>query len=480
MPSSLFPPFVTTLRWRVTGLLLAIIVAAMGISGFLISDAVARAYLKEREIFLLARTNTISTAVAALSPDRGLERAALVRRYAWEAGGRVLLISTVGKVIFDSAGAGELEGVELEHLEVHQALGGTSAVRLHHLAGEGWVVYTAVPLIRNKAVQGAVLLSTPAGDILERVRAVERLILTASGVAAILAGLLGLQVAVSLTRPLDRLKRATEAMSGGDLTARAQVKGNDEVGRLGAAFNTMAARLEAVDRTRREFIANASHELRTPLSTSKVLLDSLPEDPDSDPALYREVVNDVRSEIQRLAALVNSLLELARLEEPGVTPDLRPGDLVEVARGVAGSLAPLAQARNIDIRVTADGSVAAPFDERLVFSALYNLVDNALKYSPPGGRVEVRVKFNPVSRTGLSGWARVEVADAGPGISPELRERIFDRFVRSDEARSRAAGGAGLGLSITREIARLHHGRVGVLAGGEGGSVFYLELPASG
>ena len=303
-------------------------------------------------------------------------------------------------------------------------------------------------------------------------RSVHRLLvlLLIAGPAALLATAAGgWWLARRALAPVQRLTTQAQDIGMQRLDERLAVPPTrDELARLATTLNTMLARIEhGVDEQQR-LIADASHELRSPLAAMRTELDvSLRAD--ALPPAARAVVESTRDEVDRLSRMVDDLLTLAGADEGGLDAALETVDLMDVAAAVVGALEPLARSRSIGLRL--EGAPApGRADGRLLRQALGNLVDNAIKYSPPGATVLVRTAAD-----GDETWVRVE--DDGPGVPPELRERVFDRFFRLDASRTRATGGSGLGLAIAREIARAHHGRVWVEPRPGGGSAFCLTVP---
>jgi heavy metal sensor kinase len=242
----------------------------------------------------------------------------------------------------------------------------------------------------------------------------------------------------------------------------------DELGQLAAVFNDAFARLERSFEQLRRFTADASHELRTPLTAMRSVGEvGLRERRDA--AAYREIIGSMLEETDRLGRLVEGLLTLSRADGGNVSLKREAVDLVELARDVAGHLGVLAEEKRQSFTVEASRPVTAWADRLVIRQALINLVDNAVKYTPAGGCVRI------VVRDGRRG-PTVEVVDTGPGISPEHRDRVFDRFYRIDKARSRDFGGAGLGLSIARWAVEAHGGRIDLDSAEGRGSTFRITL----
>jgi len=229
--------------------------------------------------------------------------------------------------------------------------------------------------------------------------------------------------------------------------------------------------LRRTDLIRQEFIANVSHELRTPLASLRALAETLRDGAARDPEAGPRFLGRIVSEIDRLALLVNDLLDLSAIESGSAKMEMTPVSMSEVARDVTTKFRPVAERRDIALRLEEfDGLPEAWGDEARLVQALVNLVDNALKYTPAGGSV----RLSGHVAGDLVGLA---VTDTGLGIAPEHLPRIFERFYRVDRSRSRALGGTGLGLSIVKHIATSHGGRVEVQSVEGRGSQFTLLIP---
>ncbi len=271
--------------------------------------------------------------------------------------------------------------------------------------------------------------------------------------AGVLAGGVALAVVWILSRgtlePLREMASASEAIARGEFDTRVVENSRDEIGRLAHSFNLMAHELAQTDRVRRDLVANVSHELRTPLTSLQVKLENIA---DGIEVADAETISTMLLQTERLGRLVEQLLDLSRLEAGTVPLDRREFEIwpmLELAARESRLALPNA---NISIAVeprdlTVDG------DPERLHQVVANLVENAVRYSPPGGTIAV-----DACREG--GDIRIEVADNGPGISAAETELVFERFYRSDSARSTRDGGAGLGLAIARWIVDLHGGEI--------------------
>jgi two-component system OmpR family sensor kinase len=311
-------------------------------------------------------------------------------------------------------------------------------------------------------------------------------------VLAALAGVGAAIVRASL-RPLVEIEQTARAIAAGDLTRRVPERDpGTEVGRLGRALNTMLAQIESAfgaraaseasarrseDRMRR-FVADASHELRTPLTTIRGFAELYRQGASRDPAELDRLMRRIEDQAARMGLLVEDLLLLARLDQQRPL-DQRPVDLLALAADAVHDAHAVAPDRRIELLLGGDGggpgaALVVLGDDQRLRQVLANLVDNALRHTPAGSPVEVRV-----GTAGLDGRpaAAVEVVDHGPGLTAEQAERVFERFYRADPTRSQAAGGTGLGLSIVAALVAVHGGTVQVDSVPGRGARFRVVLP---
>lgn len=245
----------------------------------------------------------------------------------------------------------------------------------------------------------------------------------------------------------------------------------DEFGQLATVINGALERLELSFTTLRRFTADASHELRTPLTAIRSVGEvGLSEH--RDETAYREIIGSILEDTARLTATVDALLVLSRADAGRVALSVADLDLADLVREVADDLAVLAEEKHQPLAVEASRGVRVSADRATLRTAVINLVDNAIKYSPDGAPLRIVVSAGAED-------AVIEVRDAGPGIAPEHIAHVFERFYRVDEARSRAMGGAGLGLSIAKWAVEANHGRIEAESPASGGSVFRITLPRS-
>lgn len=271
-----------------------------------------------------------------------------------------------------------------------------------------------------------------------------------------------------MTHPLREMVGAAQAMARGDYSRRVTATSRDEVGELARAFNSMARELDEVDRMRRDLVANASHELRTPIGVLQAKLENIVDGVEAGDRLALEAA---LAQVERLGDLVAQLLDLSKLES-GAVPLARTWvPAAHLLGQVERELQEAAAAREVEVRATIEpASLVLDCDEQRMRQVVSNLVANAIRHTPRAGVVRVVA-------SGAGATRRIEVVDDGPGIPPDEAERVFQRFYRSDRARSADGGGAGLGLAIARWIVDLHGGRIYVDTSRRPGCRMVVELP---
>jgi two-component system OmpR family sensor kinase/two-component system sensor histidine kinase BaeS len=297
-----------------------------------------------------------------------------------------------------------------------------------------------------------------------------RSLLLVAAVTGVMGILFGVLASRNLTAPLSRLAEAAQAIGARDLSRRVEVGGSAEVREVAQAFNEMAAALEGAETLRRNLLADVAHELRTPLS---VLQGNLRAILDDVYALEKGEVARLYDETRLLSRLVNDLHELAQAEAGHLALNRQPTQLAELVGSTASAFGAAADAKGVTLNwhIPPDLPPVMADSARLT-QVLHNLLDNALRHTPAGGGIALRAGCD-------AGEVWLEVQDSGDGIAARDLPHVFDRFYRADPARSRATGGAGLGLAIVRAIVEAHGGRVSAASQGVPGqgSTFTLRLP---
>jgi signal transduction histidine kinase len=293
----------------------------------------------------------------------------------------------------------------------------------------------------------------------------------AGAAAAALALVMARWLARGMTQPLRDMARAARRMETGDYSVRVDTASRDEVGQLAAAFNNMSAELESVERLRRDLVANVSHELKTPISALRAHLENLLDGVERpDPETLQVMLN----QSERLGRLIDQLLDLSRIESGELRLNRTAVALHALVREVLSEIEVARADRGVRVRDTVpDDLPAVHVDPERVHQVLFNLLDNAVRFTPAGGEVTVAAHR-------VNGSCEIAVIDTGPGIAAEHLPRLFERFYRADASRSRGDGGTGIGLAIARSVVEAHGGRIRAESRVGRGSVFTFDLPVAG
>lgn len=379
------------------------------------------------------------------------------------------IFSPAGRVTIQSPNV-RRQDVPLSRTALEAALAGQATFESARLKGESPIRLLSVPIRRGALLVNIVQVGTslqPVDHTLHRILAVF-LVAAPFALLAALAG--GWFLAGQALRPVEAITAAAERIAGGDLSQRLTIPSSqDEIGRLAATFNTMIARLDASFQQVRRFSADASHELRTPLTVMRGETELALRRPRSAED-YRLVLESSLEEIDRLSRIVDDLLFLSRADLGQVPVRSAPVRLDTLLLDIQQQASVLGQDRQIRVTVGRLEPATVLGDELRLRELLLNLVDNAVTYSKPGETVDLQLTQDRHE-------ARLTVADSGIGIPPEEQARIFDRFYRTDAARSHSKKGTGLGLAICQWIADIHKGRIQVQSAAGAGSRFTVILP---
>lgn len=310
--------------------------------------------------------------------------------------------------------------------------------------------------------------------IWDRIRELLAAALLALPIALAAAAFAGYGLARRALSPLTEMARQAEAITAERLHERLPAgEADDELAHLALVFNGMLTRLQAAFEQLRRFTSDASHELRTPLAAIRSI-GEVGLQKDASREEYRDIVGSMLEEVNRLTDLTDQLLTIARADAGHLRLQVSRFSALELAREAAGVLEVLADEKSQILVVSGDERAMIEGDRLLLRQTLINILHNAVKFSPQGGEILARVRLNSQVKT------LVEIRDSGPGLSPEDRGKIFDRFYRIDKARSRDRGGAGLGLSIAKWVVEANGGTISVESEPGAGCLFKIELPAAG
>jgi len=403
-------------------------------------------------------------------------------------GGRLLVVDMDGKVQFDTFD--ERCGTRLALSEVHTLLRGEleSDYGFHMAGADGtqqswladsltgrgearmWVGCFASALFSGERRVGALVMITSVQDTVNSLTSMRDRMLRIFGAALAVVLVLAGFISRIVTKPVKELSAGIERMTAGDYQHRVHVPGKGEMAQLAAAFNQMSEQVHHLDEARNQFVSNASHELKTPMATMKILVESMLYQDDMPGELRSEFLTDINKEIDRLSSVVSDLLTLVHIDSHKLKLRRETMLFADTVKESVKRLAPLAAKRGQELTVDAGDPCEMFADPGKLAQVCYNIIENAIKYTPDGGKISVTL-----CRMGRD--AVLEIADTGVGIPQEDVAHVFDRFYRVDKARSRDTGGTGLGLSIVQQIVRLHAGSVTVASEQGKGTTFTVQLP---
>ena len=402
----------------------------------------------------------------------------LVEWYADDAGSRVTILDARGVVIADSHYPPGQVANQANRPEVEAAL---QLSEQHDIRSDEFIdvetLFAAAPIQLGNNLLGVVRLARPMSEILEPIRKMVANLIAATLVATLLVMILAVWLSRYLVRPLRSLEETAHAVGEGDFNQRTTVMTADEIGTVAVAFNNMVERVQRLIQGQRLFIANASHELRTPLTNIKLRSEALVDLvdgqlSDDELALTRRYIGEIDSEADRLSRLANTLLDLSRLDSLDQKPATEGVDLAPLLHAIANSI----QLRVVQAQQTLDVDIPQKLPLLRVWpdqieTIILNLLDNAIKYTPPGGTIGLKADV-------VTHHCRLRVEDTGPGIPAAEVPHIFEQFYRVDKARSRQktgfgiGSGAGLGLSLIKTLVARNGGIIGVESELGRGSVF--------
>ena len=378
---------------------------------------------------------------------------------------RLVVVDAEGTVLYDD---GTADDGDSDAEDIATALSGKTAYR-SRFENAAFNSSYAMPVTIQSTISGAVYLCEHDSERAEIILDIQNRIRNVSLAIVIAALVLAVVFSQFLFRRLQELIRSMRIVATGDYSHRLETRGQDEITELGNEFNMLTERLDDNERQRRRFVSDASHELKTPLASIRLMSDSIVQSRGMDTETMREFVTDIGNEAQRLQRTTEKLLDLSRLDDDvQIVPE--PVDVKQVCVDALVLLKPLADENNVRIRCDLeDGCVVmATVDD--MFHIVFNLMENAVKYNVPEGSVTVTLRGDDREIT-------LTVADTGIGIPEEDRLNIFARFYRVDKARSREAGGSGLGLSIVHDAVQAHGGTVAVGQNKPQGSRFIVTFP---
>ena len=461
-----------TLRFRLLVVLILVVGAAVGGMAFFNTLATTRMFTRyeedrgmmrhQRLERLLTQHYTQNESWSGVQP--------VVERMGQITGERVILTNEEGQIVADSAG--ELVGQSMRQdwdTPAAQIIHHGTEVGVLYTDFTGWDVDPGSKVFPDSA---RVRPPPPPGVDPESeifLASVNRVLLLVAVVAGLGAVLLILGLSRRILAPVEALTAAVRRMEAGDLSQRVEVTSRDEIGELARAFNAMADGLARLEELRRNMVTDVAHELRTPLSNIRGYLEAL-QDGVIEPK--KRIIDSLHGEAMLLNHLVDDLQDLSLAEAGHLKLERQPVALADVVDRAVEAVRPRAEAESVTVQVRLPEDLLVDVDTQRTGQVLRNLLDNALTHTPPGGEIAVAAHTE-------GQWVEVSVRDTGAGIAAEDLPYVFERFYRADKSRTRATGGAGLGLAIARQLVEAHGGRIWVESTEREGSTFTFALPTS-
>jgi len=450
-------------------------------AGNVLYNAVRRQVEHRYEDLAFAATNELEKPlVQYLSGEMDVEQleASIAHLFATKPEVHYTLYLPDGRAVFDNLG--DLPGPANPDTapELWDAMTGATGegeyIRLSADGGEH--LFLAVRIAQDDQVYGVLRLDLPLQTALVEARRSLILLVASAAFVSLAVSAIGLYLARNIAVPIENLTKTAENISRGQLGARVIAPDNpQEIHRLAEAFNEMAARMQAHVHELRIFVANASHELRTPLTSIKLRVEALRNGALDDLPVTEQFLSEVESEVDRLSSMVNDMLDLSRIEAGMGSSERTPLSLAAIVDDVYETFYVRAERAEIDLVRDVEPQLPPILgNEDQLRRMLYNLVDNAVKYTPCNGQVRIRLYRHAAGNT-----LRLQVEDSGFGIAKNHLPHIFERFYRVEATRPRFGPpqGSGLGLAIAKSIVELHGGTIGVSSEAGKGTTFSVDLP---
>jgi two-component system OmpR family sensor kinase len=465
-----------SIRWRFVIVYLVLTVIVFAVVTVAVSYMFEDYLVRQR---IDTQTKNVNTVAAQVAPyfleSDATSMYDLVLKSGNDLGGRFLVLNGSGIVQTDSFS--NMNGLKLSDFEIDAILYDQNANShgFHQVYDQAanetfWSLNCTSAIVNNGRIIGAVVYASSIRDVMRATAQIRMQMTWMYVIACAVIVLFNVVFTRFITKPVRQLTETAVKISSGDLAFRAEIKGKNEIAELGRTFNMMCDRLQNIDEQRSQFVSDASHELKTPLASMKILVESLLYQDEVKPEVYKEFLADINGEIDRMNGLVTDLLLLSKMDNDMQGINIEKLNLSALVKKCKEALLPIAEKRNISIKLTVPDEAQLEGDALKLRQAIDNLMENAVKYTPDGGHVEVTVR-----KQGTEVF--VIIKDNGIGMSKEHLSHIFERFYRVDKARARDTGGTGLGLHIVRRVALMHGGRVEVMSEEGKGSVFTLVLP---
>jgi len=453
----------------------AVILIAMTLLSIYILGMISQNLYDSEKVDLFAKANIISGTVIS-SNDENIENLRTnINQILSGSNVRSIVVKPDFRVGFDSNEDSDLVGKIIMREAINKCMvNGEQAHAVTEGSNEVNMMTVAVPIKRGERILGAVYLVESMEKVDGTIDTIRTNMIMFAVIVCILVALLSFELSFMTTAPIDQFTAIAKEISKGNFSVKAKEKGRHELVEMAKAMNYMSSELNDNEENRKKFVSDVSHELKTPLATIKLICDSIVATQNPDPEMIQEFLGDLSDEVDRLTRIVERLLTLTKMDSNQNSAKVEPVDFVVMLNAVVRKLVPNAEAKDIALCSELNVDYLSPMflDYDKIWEAIYNIVDNAIKYTPHGGFVRLILEKNSTS-------VSVKIEDNGPGIPETEQDKIFERFYRLDDSRTRDTGGTGLGLAIAKEAILLHGGTITAGNSPEGGSIFTITLPYS-
>ncbi len=463
-----------SIRWKLVSTYLLLIIVLLIPLNILVDASLTNYFINEKKQSLLSQGTIVAdqiapSFVAYYSKSRFSYIEKVVKGLSLRIDSRVLVLNRTGDVIVDSYD--DYDGTNQSDItEVAEANSGVSAARLYIFESGRKIIYCAVPIYHEGEIVGSIMIASSPDDVYQRIAQIVNSFYRVSILAVIVTVLISILFADILSKPLEKLTKVVRQVSKQNRNQKADINSHDEIGELSDSVNQMIHKLYRVDDMRKQFVSNVSHELRTPITSLKIISDTLIDSKPNQLSVYEDFMLDINSELERLSRIIDTLLLLSKLDKDEFVLDYQLVALDRLVLQCVHTLRPIAAKEEVELSTKIEQKIRLYCDDIKIRQCLINIINNAIKYSPPRSRVEISLSLE-------GEYALIKVTDNGIGIPAKDLPHIFDRFYRVDSARARSTGGSGLGLSIALQVVKHHDGRIDVNSEEGVGSTFIVALP---
>ncbi len=428
--------------------------------------------INQKEISTLSQANVIAGYISQYQDLSSESINKLLAQQQLSSDCRVLMLNEFACVTYDSNN-GAMNGKFMLVGPVLDAINGSNSVEQGKDGDGELILSAAVPIMKDKKVTGVIYYQALASDSSEFIKQINLTMFMLTVIVSILVGVISFILSGIITHPIrnitEKLSKAADEEEDYVIIERTT---GGEMGKLIDSFNKMTEQIQKQEEKRQEFVSNASHELKTPLSSIKLISDSLLNTPDAPKEMVDEFLTDMNVQVDRLTRIVEKLLTLTRMDSSAnvAKMEFQVSDLTELCSNITKALRPLAEQKHIELEYNPELTVYSKIERDRLWEAIYNILDNSIKYTREGGKVTMNLSKDDSN-------VIIEITDTGIGIAPDEVYKIFDRFYRVDKARARETGGTGLGLSIALTAIELHGGNIQVESEEGEGSTFRIIIP---